>query len=114
MLENLNKSIPDFYTWQEQELAKITARRELMATKYIEEHISLLEDDLENFLKNCPMDCFSEVYTIIKNSGIDISKYSMINVLKDVLNQFSGVYIHDASTFASYPTYTDMYKKMDD
>ena len=74
--------------WIESEATKA----HLIAVKYIEENVDLIDTDLQKFMDDCPRSCQLEVYEMLLKAGIDMKDY----VIRGVLKQWDN-YMHDAN-----------------
>ena len=91
--------------WIESEATKA----HLIAVKYIEENVDLIDTDLQKFMDDCPRSCQLEVYKMLLRAGIDMKDYVFSGVIKQWDN-----YIHDANLqFNQYYT-IDYKQKIDD
>ena len=80
----------------------------LIAVKYIEENVDLIDTDLQKFMDNCPSSCQLEVYEMLLKAGIDMKNY----VINDALKQWDK-YIHDANPQLHQYYTIDYEKKID-
>ena len=91
-------------TWLKAE----TDKKHLMAVKYIEENVDLIETDLQKFMDDCPSSCRLEVYEMLLKAGIDMKDYAINSSLKKW-----DKYIHNTDPqFKQY--YTIDYKQLDE
>lgn len=99
-----DKMITLLQSWIESE----TKKKHLMAVKYIEENIDLIDTDLQKFMDDCPTSCKLEVYEMLLKAGVDMKDYVINGILKKWDN-----YIHDANPqFQQYYT-VDYEEKLD-
>ena len=69
-----------------------TDKKHSMAIKYIEENVDLVDEDLQQFMNNCPTSCQLEVYEMLLKAGIDMTDYVKYENLKTW-----DIYMHDAN-----------------
>ena len=85
-----------------------TKKTHLMAVKYIEENVDLIDTDLQTFMDDCPAVCKMEVYEMLLKAGIDMTGY----VINSSLKRWES-YIHDANPQYKQWYTIDYKEKMD-
>lgn len=92
----------DVYTLLNQYIQQVREQSEKSAQQYIEENIDLLDADVTQFLKECPMGCVEEVCQILIDAGIEVSdeaKRLADSKLLDNLYTSGKTYMHDLGTY---------------